>query len=157
MLTWQECYVGQLPSDFLAGLQQSEWTAQWQRRAAQIEEWPWLDLLVLEDENQVVVGFAAVGSSRDDGAISTTGELQGIYLRASHWGQGQGRQLLNRGLARLRQLGHRDATLWVLDSNEGARGFYEASGWTTDGVVRQETVGDQPVTEVRYTIDLTGA
>jgi hypothetical protein len=37
-----------------------------------------------------------------------------------------------------------------LDTNIGARRFYERVGWATDGATKPATIGGQPVVEVRY-------
>lgn len=153
MRTWQECYVGQISQDFLDGLKIDESTAAWEERAERIAEWPCPDLLVLDDDG-AVIGFAGVGASRDQGASPTTGELQGIYLRREHWGQGKGSQLLVASVARLREIGYRLATLWVLESNIRARQFYESRGWNPDGEQKREILGGESVTELRYSLQL---
>jgi hypothetical protein len=47
-------------------------------------------------------------------------------------------------------MGATTAILWVLGENRGARRFYEASGWTDDGVEKLDEIGGQAVREVRY-------
>jgi hypothetical protein len=46
--------------------------------------------------------------------------------------------------------GFAEATLWVLDTNERARRFYAAGGWTLDEVTRQDDSHGFPIDEVRY-------
>jgi RimJ/RimL family protein N-acetyltransferase len=41
------------------------------------------------------------------------------------------------------------ASLWVLAGNDRALRFYESLGFRPDGVVRDEVLGGQPVTELR--------
>lgn len=43
-----------------------------------------------------------------------------------------------------------DVTLWVLDSNERARRFYELAGFAPDGATKEEVMARTPVKEVRY-------
>lgn len=58
-------------------------------------------------------------------------------------------------LDRARQRGFARVTLWVLDSNQRARRFYEKAGFTTDGASKTETVAPGVVLEeVRYCRDL---
>jgi GNAT superfamily N-acetyltransferase len=45
------------------------------------------------------------------------GELEGIYLHPSLFGQGLGRRLMELALERLRARGHSEAVLWVIDGN----------------------------------------
>src|SRR5213595_1956420 len=80
-----------------------------------------------------VVGFVAVGASRDDDA---DGELYAIYVDPEHWGTGVGRKLIHAAETQLRVLAHRDVVLWVFEDNPCARRFYEAAGWQLDTEVR---------------------
>ena len=50
----------------------------------------------------------------------------------------------------LAQAGYRQATLWVLESNERARRFYEAAGWWPDGKVKTDCSLGFPLAEIRY-------
>lgn len=67
-----------------------------------------------------------------------------------HWGSGVGRELISAGEKRLRELGHVDAILWVLEDNPRARRFYERAGWNDDGGRRSITFLGLEVPEVRY-------
>lgn len=150
---WQEAYVDQLPQDFLDGLsdgverRREFWEAG--ARAPGDQE----ALLVAEVAGDVV-GFAHIRPSRDALAEETTGELSAIYLRKSYWGRGIGRRLLTEATDRLRACRFRDATLWVLDTNERTRRFYEAAGWVLDGSEQPDQIGDTSVREVRYRVTL---
>jgi hypothetical protein len=52
----------------------------------------------------------------------------------------------------LGQAAYSEAALWVLDTNQRARRFYQAGGWRTDGAAKQEPWRDAGFTlsEVRY-------
>lgn len=52
--------------------------------------------------------------------------------------------------ATLDETGFEEATLWVLDTNDPARRFYEATGWLADGTTRRVELGGLPLDEVRY-------
>ena len=52
--------------------------------------------------------------------------------------------------------GYAQATLWVLAGNARAIRFYERAGWSPDGARKQDTIGDDAVTELRYRFRLTG-
>jgi GNAT superfamily N-acetyltransferase len=134
--TWQAAYDHILPRDRLLALSV-------ENRAEMHRRWP---PLVAEVEGQIV-GFVSVGPGRDDGA---EGELYAIYVHPDHWGTGVGRALLEAGETRLRELGHRKALLWVLEDNPRARRFYEATGWSTDGTVRDIEIFGANVPEIRY-------
>ena len=85
--------------------------------------------LVAEVDGEIV-GFAAVGRAQEDDA---DGELYAIYVRPEQWGTGVGRALMEAAEARLRELGHAGAILWVFENNPRARRFYEAGGWKLEG------------------------
>jgi ribosomal protein S18 acetylase RimI-like enzyme len=51
---------------------------------------------------------------------------------------------------RLSDAGFREATLWVLETNDRARRFYEAVGWSLDGQRRVDESYGFALAEVRY-------
>ena len=57
---------------------------------------------------------------------------------------------MDASLDRLRDLGFTEVTLWVLDTNERSRRFYEAAGFALDGATKLHEIGGQAVTEFRY-------
>ncbi len=67
---------------------------------------------------------------------------------------GVGSRLLAATVEDMRQAGHRWAMLWVLETNELARGFYEQNGWHADGAIKRETVHGFELQEVRYSLAL---
>jgi GNAT superfamily N-acetyltransferase len=91
---------------------------------------------MLAISNTAVLGFVAVGADQDSTAGSEAGQLYAVYLRSRQWGCGIGTQLHNAAMDRLRTLGFRYATLWVLEGNERAICFYHRNGWIADGVRR---------------------
>jgi L-amino acid N-acyltransferase YncA len=151
--SWQETYVGQVPQSYLDGLSVEDRTRTWQEWTASAA-WPNPDLLVLVDDDEVVVGFATVSASRDGDAATSTGEVPAIYTRQRVWGRGWGRALMDAAIARLRDAGYADATLWVLDTNHRARRFYQQGGWRRDGTTKPDVIGGQDVTELRYWVAL---
>jgi hypothetical protein len=62
---------------------------------------------------------------------------------------GIGRSLLETSLDGLRSTDRQVATLWVLETDRCARGFYERLGWRPDGARM-----DHPPTDVRYRLTL---
>jgi GNAT superfamily N-acetyltransferase len=134
--TWQAAYAHVFPADRLANLSGDRRAEQWRRHPP----------LVAEDD-EGIVGFVSVGASRDDDA---EGELYAIYVDPTRWGTGVGRELIGAGEAKLRELGHRDVVLWVLEDNPRARRFYEAAGWRVDGSRRPIEFLGVEVPEVRF-------
>ncbi len=141
--TWQAAYAHALPRDRLLSLSV-------ERRA---ESWRRFPPFVAEVDGEIV-GFVSVGAGRDEG---TDGELYAIYVHPDHWGTGVGRALIEFGEERLRELGHEEALLWVLEDNPRARGVYEAAGWSTEGTTRPIEIFGAEVPEIRYTKTLQAA
>ncbi|MFI9453974.1 GNAT family N-acetyltransferase [Amycolatopsis sp. NPDC052450] len=143
--SWQAAYQGLLPELYLRDLSVEGRAARWQRTLADPANQG--DILVLV-ENGSLLGFTAVDRIR--------GELRAIYLEPERWGTGLGRQLLDTAVAALRDSGHREATLWVLDTNDRAQRFYAAAGWQPDGATKTDTMPGEDIllSEVRYRIDL---
>jgi len=106
------------------------------------------------EEGAGPVGFAVTGPSEDADAGERTAELYAIYLDPERLGTGTGRRLLEHAVEDLRSRGFRTATLWVLETNERARCFYEAAGWAHDGTVTSERVDCEMRPTVRYRVEL---
>jgi len=137
-----------MSDEFLDGLVREEWSG-WRKRAYRQSNPPALHLVETVDGE--VVGYSDVGSSQRDDA---EGQLYAIYLSPYRIGEGLGRSLITAARKALVGLGHRSADLWVLKSNDRARGFYEADGWVADGAEKAEEFGGGLVEEVRYVRDL---
>ena len=102
------------------------------------------------ERDGAVVGFAAVGPSRDERGI---GELYAIYVDPDAWSTGAGRALIDQcERAAQRRLRRGDAL--------GARGqparraFYERAGWLPDGARKAEERWGVRAPEVRYRKEL---
>jgi RimJ/RimL family protein N-acetyltransferase len=154
--TWQAAYAGLLPPNYLAAMSTSvdQRADRWRTTLADADA----TVLVVDadDVGAALAGFVHVGPSRDEGASDDTGELHSIYVDPAHWTTGLGSALHDAGLAALHAGQHQRATLWVLDTNQRARAFYERHGWSRDGNTKRAEIGDVMVTEVRYTTQLVG-
>jgi ribosomal protein S18 acetylase RimI-like enzyme len=148
--SWQAAYRGQLSDDYLDGLSVRDRLEQ-HRMAL---ETPGAHRTWVAEEDGRVVGFAVTGPSQDADADERTGELYAVYLDPDRYGRGIGKRLCDHALADLRERGFRAATLWVLETNERARRFYEREGWFPDGRSTRERVDEQLRSTVRYRIDL---
>lgn len=143
--SWRTTYVGQMPQTVLDDLSVPQRHIMWAR---QLED-PSQRILVAERDGEVV-GFASVGPSRDEDRSPRTAEMFTIYLTEENKGNGIGTALWARSLEILTELGYSEVTLWVLDSNERARRFYERMGLEFDGTQKSLHLGDKPLTELRY-------
>jgi GNAT superfamily N-acetyltransferase len=113
-------------------------------------------ILVAEDDQNDIVGIAAVGIDRA-GEGPTIGELRMINVDPASWASGVATVLLHASERELRGLGFDQAVLWVLEQNIRARRFYEREGWTPDGGVKIERRPGFTLRQVRYRCDLVAA
>ena len=144
---WQDAYRGQLSDEYLEGLRVEDRVGMQRRMLAEPRE-GWTTWVALDDD--AVVGFAVTGPSEDADADDRTGEVYAIYLEPDRVGTGVGRSLFEHALGDLRSRGFKQATLWVLETNERARRFYERAGWKTDGTTTSERVDCEMRPTVRY-------
>ncbi len=141
--SWRQAYAGTVPADFLADLSEAEQAEQWR----QVIESGHGTLLVADDGNGDVLGFAMVGHSRDEDADPGTQEIYAIYFDPAAWGQGAARELMRTLLA---ELGAAKVTLWALADNARALHFYRRHGFSPDGVEKFEEIGGTNCLELRY-------
>jgi L-amino acid N-acyltransferase YncA len=146
---WRWAYRGLMPDDLLDGLSVDRREQGWRQSLSPMG--PGNPVWVAERQGRVV-GFVAAGPSQDPDATPRTGEVYAIYLEPDVVGTGVGRALFSLATEELRAHGYRTATLWVLDTNERTRRFYEMAGWRPDGETRLEPWGDFELSEVRYRI-----
>ena len=145
--SWRSAYRGLLPAEYLAGLTVEDRAPRWRERLRHIGA---REDVITAVRGGTIVGFASSGPARDsDCDDRVCGELYAIYLLEHEWGGGAGRALHEAAVAALREARFADATLWVLDTNDRARRFYEREGWAADGATKVERYGVR-VTEVRY-------
>ena len=138
---WRFAYKGIMPDETLNTLDAN---ARAEGRAAYIKENPLSSIVCTE--NNKLVGFVDYEKCRDSDSSDSTGEVWAIYVLPEYIGQGIGRELFSKALADLSQRGFTDASVWVLQQNHIARGFYERQGFTADGVQREY----QGLPEIRY-------
>jgi GNAT superfamily N-acetyltransferase len=138
---WQAAYRHVLPANELDAMpiDASRWRAR-------LEQPPGGWSTFVAEDGGAVVGFAAVGPSRDEPRV---GELYAIYVAPDAWSSGAGRALIQRAEQQL-AAEYREATLWVLEDNPRARAFYERAGWAADGARKAEARWGVRAPEVRY-------
>jgi ribosomal protein S18 acetylase RimI-like enzyme len=145
---WQVAYEDDFPEPFLSSLdveRRTAWFDQQIRSGAEI-------LVAQGPGSDVVTGFCFFGSSTDHG----WGEIFAVYVDPVYWGSGLGYRLFGAAIRSLTDSGHTRMLLWVLQTNERARSFYERQGMALGKPVRIEEIGGVQVMEVRYEINLPG-
>lgn len=95
---------------------------------------------VLAEADGELVGFAVAGANRDPDTPAST-ELYAIYVRAAWWGTGLGQRLWDAVRP------EEPCSLWVLEDNARARGFYARNGFVPDGA--RELYADLGTWEIR--------
>jgi ribosomal protein S18 acetylase RimI-like enzyme len=141
---WQAAYRGHMPDAYLDGLRAEDRAAYWE---GALRREDLRGAILVAERADEVVGFAAVGPSRDP---QGAGELYAINLDPDHWGTGAGRSLLDAAQAELARRGFAESVLWVLPGNARARRFYEIAGWAADGTERTSEAFGVAFAEVRY-------
>src|SRR5262245_58199661 len=129
---WRFAYRGQMPDAFLAALSVDERAAQrrgWLEKPPTEEHRTW----VAEAGDGRIAGFAICGPERAEVPSAGCAEIYAIYVDPARIGSGVGRALFDWSVGDLRTRGFVDIVLWVLDTNELARRFYEAAGMAADG------------------------
>jgi ribosomal protein S18 acetylase RimI-like enzyme len=97
-----------------------------------------------------LVGYVFWGAPREPDAPSDVAEVYAIYLDPDAIGRGIGRGLFEAAVTDIAAHDFRGAVLWVLDTNERARRFYEAAGWRPDGATKTEERRGGKLEELRY-------
>lgn len=149
--SWRAAYRGQLTDEYLDGLSVDERLEQ-HRRSLEEPRAEWRTWVA--DDDGRVAGFAVTGPSEDADAEPSTAEVYAIYLEPDRVGTGLGRGLFEHAVADLRERGFTVVTLWVLETNERARRFYEVAGWSTDGAETSERVDCEMRPTIRYRVEL---
>jgi ribosomal protein S18 acetylase RimI-like enzyme len=146
--THLQAYRPLLGEDYGSGATLEATTEYWRKllshdpRVERVE----FELLVAELDGRISA-YSGLGASRDQDAKGA-GEVFTLYVHPSAWRSGVGSRLLAEATTRLRELGHPEVTLWVLDVNKRAQAFYEAQGWRPDGAT--EASRYQPHVNLRY-------
>jgi ribosomal protein S18 acetylase RimI-like enzyme len=151
---WRATYRGRMPDAVLDGLSVQRRATVW---AAAVTERSDGHAVWVAERSGSPVGFVDIGAAPDADVPKGTGRVFTIYVDPDALRSGVGRALMSCATRELRAGGFVHAVLWVMSSNEEARRFYEALGWTVDGAVQTEDFGGASIEEVRYAVDLEAA
>lgn len=149
--SWQVAYRGHMPDEFLDGLNEEKRVNMWR----ELTQNPDKIVLVAEATEGDILGFSALGPSRDADTSPNTAEVAAIYVHPEKWRKGIGRALLSASFDQLRSNGYGQVILWVLEGNQRARSFYESFGFTADGAIKDDDHWKNfSVREIRYRLNL---
>jgi ribosomal protein S18 acetylase RimI-like enzyme len=146
---WRHAYAGLLSQATLDGLSVDSRSRMWSQAIAGTRG----RVLVAAQDGELL-GFAAFGHCRDEGSAPTDHELWAIYVAPCRWRAGAGRALWDGARRAMVEAGAATISVWVLDENQPARGFYASLGFrlAAEAGERSISVGGLPVREVRYVL-----
>lgn len=148
---WRWAYRGVMPDDLLDSLRAESRAKGWEAMLGGESDDRSYAAWVAEADGEIV-GFASSSDARDGDVPERSVELQSIYLLEPYLGKGIGHALLEHVERQWRTAGYETAVLWVLESNDRSRTFYERHGWETDGSRKmQQLGGGAEGAVVRYT------
>jgi GNAT superfamily N-acetyltransferase len=92
----------------------------------------------------------------DDEDKPNAGEIGALYLLPEFWGKGFGRKMMDFAVDELKNAGHNEIILWVLEENSRGRQFYEGYGFSPDGAKKEikDIKGERPIIQVRYSLEV---
>jgi GNAT superfamily N-acetyltransferase len=129
IVSWRETYPGMLPDRMLARLSIADEAIRWQRT---LDRAPvsGSTLAFVADQQGSILGYGTCHEQRtgllyDQGF---TGEVSELYVLSEAQGHGLGSRLMSAMASALLDHGHHAMSVWVLERNIRARGFYESRG-----------------------------
>lgn len=147
--SWQRGYHGLICQGYLDGLRPDHWKAFFEARLQ-----PGVLEALVAMAGPEPAGAAAYGAfippTGSQGPARADGYIQALYVRPAYMGQGFGSALLQAAEEGLRAMGYGTAFLYVLDTNEKARRFYERQGYRWNGEQLACQVGEQALTDLCY-------
>jgi ribosomal protein S18 acetylase RimI-like enzyme len=125
--SWRETYAGLLPGQYLERMSVATHATRWRRqltraRAGEV-------VLAVEGPRGLIAYCAGAADARGPGEA----EIFTLYLLKAAQGCGLGRRLFETTARVLEAQGARALTVWVLNGNEHAMGFYDHMGGAPGG------------------------
>ena len=142
--SWKAAYRGMIPQTFLDELPVGNW-------AGVIDKSDRKSLVLVEDDT--FIGTASYAKSRWP-EQAEWGEIISIYLLPEYIGKGYGKQLFQRVLEELKQMGFKKILLWVLEDNVRAKQFYEKFGFKQNQRFIDDEIGGKALKEVQYSLEM---
>ena len=150
--SWRSAYRDLMPAATLAALSVSERQANWANSITK-----GIPTVLVAERNNNLVGFLAMGPSRDTDAQAGTLEILVHYVAPSSWSQGAGRALCQACYSFARAQAAPLISLWVLLGNSRARKFYSSVGFCEQsGISRPYERDGVTLQQVRYVQPIAG-
>ncbi len=110
--------------------------------------------LIYSDLHERIVGFINFCQAVETDAKDRYGEITAIYVLKEFIGIGLGRQLIDRAVSMMKKANYEKIVLWVLESNERAKGFYSHLGFSFDGTTKIENSDGVELFQLRYVLSI---
>ena len=150
--SWQQTYKGQVPQEYLDGMDVIKRKEKWEE-IFQADNADAKNLYLVYDQAKAI-GFVNFGCSRDN-RLTGYGEIYVVYLLQEAWGKGLGYALFKTAARILRSVDYTKAYVWVLESNQTAINSYLRWGGQMDKILTVNTnIGGKPVVEFAIKFDL---
>ena len=120
---WREAYSEIVPRELLATFSAEKRIPLWEKVIPDLERFA-----LAAFDGDAPVGFVISGPGAERYIEDQDGNLDTIYIAASHYRRGIGRELLARAAQDWLARGGRTMTVGVLAQNLRARSFYESQG-----------------------------
>ena len=124
--TWRSTYAGILPDKVLIEMSPERQMVMWARAIRHADGAAEEKILVLDDNQNGVIGVGSCGFNRDR-ASTYGGEVYTLYVHPDHQNHGHGEHLLAGLFDLMIAQGYNTAVIWVLALNP-SRFFYEIMG-----------------------------
>jgi ribosomal protein S18 acetylase RimI-like enzyme len=145
--TWRSAYRGLVSAAYLSALEVEPRVRRWEQTLQQDR-----DIVLVAEVAGTVVGWISFGPCRDEGD-GHEAEIYAVYVDSGHQRGGCGRALLLAAEAQLTALVSPTViriSVWALERNDAARHFYERLGYVRGQREKQELIGGDSHTEIRY-------
>ena len=142
IVTWKDAYQGVVPSSYLDSLKVSDRVDTWRTQITDEHTY-----ISVSHDQGIITGFLSGGISRDKDNFEYN-EIYAIYVHPSYQGRGIGKLLVEEFLDEFAF----PYSLWVLDSNDSAIGFYKSLGFSSDGKTKDLSIHGKSLRESRYVL-----
>ena len=146
--SWHHTYARELSRGFRDAQTLEDRTALWRDRIA-----GGTTVLVAESGG-ALDGFVSCGPAHGSAAGPGVWEIYNLHAAPHRIGHGIGSRLFDAAARLGRDQGFRALVLWVVETNDRARAFYERKGMRPDGAEQDHSLGAESLHEVRYRMPL---
>lgn len=141
---WHQAYEGIVPDAFLNLFTPANRAASFRKNAP---IWDAEAYLFMAEEQ--AAGLAFLTKDHEETAAENSGEISAIYFLSDYWGTEYTHKAMDFCIERLKELGYKSISIWVLEDNIRARRFYEKYGFGLSGATKEIHLGNS-LSEVQY-------